>query len=180
MSLGPYPKLSLEEARARHAVFRAQVLNKSDPLAGKRNDKSAATIPSMKPTFGIMADKYVATHEGEWRNPKHRWQWTQTLTQHCKPIRDMPVDEIGTEEILACLTPLWASRSVTASRLRGRIEKVIDAARALGHIDKDRANPARWRGHLELLLTKPKSSAVGTTPPYPTPTRLSSCSDCAG
>ena len=87
MSLGPYPELSLEEARAKHAVVRAQVLNKSDPLAGKRNGKAAPTASSSgKPTFGVMADDYVATHEGGWRNAKHRWQWTQTLTAYCAPF----------------------------------------------------------------------------------------------
>lgn len=161
MSLGPYPEVKLDEARAKHAVERAKVLNKSDPLAGKRNGKAAPTAPSGKPTFGEAADKYVATHEGGWRNSKHRWQWTQTLTQHCGPIRDMPVDQIGTDDILAVLTPLWAARSVTASRLRGRIERVLNAARALGHIDKDRANPARWKAHLDELLPKPKKLARG-------------------
>jgi integrase len=73
----------------------------------------------------------------------------------------MPVDQIGTEDILAVLKPLWASRSVTASRLRGRIERVLNAARALGHIDKDRANPARWKAHLDELLPKPKKLARG-------------------
>ncbi len=101
-----------------------------------------------------MADDYVATHEGAWRNSKHRWQWTQTLTQHCGPIRDMPVDQIGTADILAVLKPIWAKTPETASRLRGRIESVIDAARALGHILEDKANPARWKGHLDHLLPK--------------------------
>jgi integrase len=160
-SIGPYPEMSLADARGKHAGLRAQVLNKSDPLAGKRNGKSAAATPSTKPTFGVMADDYVATHEGGWRNSKHRWQWTQTLTQHCAPIRDMPVDQIGTDDVLAVLTPLWTRAPVTGSRLRGRIEKVLDAARARGHIDKDRANPARWKGHLELLLPKPKKLARG-------------------
>jgi hypothetical protein len=73
----------------------------------------------------------------------------------------MPVDQIGTDDILAVLKPLWTRAPVTGSRLRGRIEKVIDAARALGHIDRDRANPARWKGHLELLLPKPKKLARG-------------------
>ena len=161
MSLGPYPETTLEQARAKHAVVRAQVLNKSDPLAGKRNGKSTTATPNTKPTFGVMADDFVATHEGGWRNPKHRWQWTQTLTSYCAPIRDMPVDQISTDDILAVLKPLWTRAPVTGSRLRGRIEKVIDAARALGHIDRDRANPARWRGHLELLLPKPAKLARG-------------------
>jgi integrase len=130
------------------------VLRKIDPLSNRHAAKSPTL--SGKPTFGAMADQYVATHEGSWRNLKHRWQWTQTLTRYCGPIRDMPVDQIATAEILEVLTPLWADRSVTGSRLRGRIELIIDAARALGHIDRDRANPARWKGHLDKLLPKPK------------------------
>jgi len=160
-SIGPYPEMSLADARGKHAGLRAQVLNKSDPLAGKRNGKSTAATPSTKPTFGVMADDYVATHEGGWRNPKHRWQWTQTLTQHCGPIRDMPVDQIGTDDILTVLKPLWTRAPVTGSRLRGRIERVLNAARARGHIDKDRANPARWKAHLDELLPKPKKLARG-------------------
>ena len=151
-SIGPFPELSLADARAKHADLRALVLNKSDPLAGRRNATVAA--PSEKPTFGVMADDYVATHEGSWRNSKHRWQWTQTLTQHCKPIWSKPVDEVATADILAVLKPIWAKTPETASRLRGRIESVIDAARALGHIPEDKANPARWKGHLDKLLPK--------------------------
>jgi integrase len=160
-SIGPYPEMSLADARAKHAELRAEVLKKIDPLAGKRNGKAAVTTPSGKPTFGAMADDYVATHEGGWRNVKHRWQWTQTLTGYCAPIRDMAVDQIGTDDVLAVLTPLWTRAPVTGSRLRGRIEKVLDAARARGHIDRDRANPARWKGHLDLLLPKPAKLARG-------------------
>jgi integrase len=160
-SIGPYPEMSLAAARTKHAELRADVLKKIDPLAGKRVAKTAAAAPGGKPTFGVMADDYVATHEGGWRNPKHRWQWSQTLTGYCATIRDMPVDEIGTDDILAVLKPLWTRVPVTGSRLRGRIEKVLDAARARGHIDKDRANPARWKGHLELLLSKPAKLARG-------------------
>ena len=158
MSLGPYPETTLEQARAKHAGLRAQVLNKSDPLAGK---SAASPTSSAKPTFGVMADDFVAKHEGSWRNSKHAWQWTQTLTSYCAPIRDMPVDQIGTDDILAVLKPLWTRAPVTGSRLRGRVEKIIDAARARGHIDKDRANPARWKGHLELLLPRHAKLARG-------------------
>ena len=73
----------------------------------------------------------------------------------------MPVDQIGTADILAVLKPLWTRAPETASRLRGRIEMVIDAARALGHIDRDEANPARWKGHLDKLLPKPKKLSRG-------------------
>ena len=152
-SIGPYPEMSLADARAKHADLRAMVLSKIDPLAGKRG-AAVVTPSSVKPTFGAMADDYVATHEGSWRNMKHRWQWTQTLTQHCKPIWSKPVDQIATADVLAVLKPIWNKTPETASRLRGRIESVIDAARALGHIPEDKANPARWKGHLDKLLPK--------------------------
>jgi integrase len=159
-SIGPYSQITLDEARDRHAELRKLVrTDKIDPLARKHDAK--VVTPSTKPTLGVMADDFVATHEGGWRNSKHRWQWTQTLTTYAAPIRDMPVDQIGTDDILACLTPLWTRAPVTGSRLRGRIEKVLDAARARGHIDRDRANPARWKGHLDLLLPKPAKLSRG-------------------
>ena len=160
MSVGPYPELSLGEARRKHAELRARVLNGINPMAPKRGGGNPATL-STKPTFGVMADDYVATHEGSWRNIKHRWQWTTTLTQHCAAIRDKPVDQIATADVLAVLKPIWSRVPETASRLRGRLESVIDAARALGHIPEDKANPARWKGHLDHLLPKPSKLSRG-------------------
>ena len=159
MSLGPYPEVKLDEARAKHATLRAQVLNKSDPLAGKRGNAMQPVVGM--PTFGRMADLYVETHEADWRNPKHQRQWVMTLTVHAASIRNTPVDQVDTQAILDVLKPLWAKTPETASRLRGRIEVVIDAARALNHIPADRANPARWRGHLDKLLSKPKKLSRG-------------------
>jgi hypothetical protein len=77
-----------------------------------------------------------------------------TLNVYCGPIRDKAVNAIDTEAVLSVLKPIWTRAPETASRLRGRIETVLDAARALGHIDQDKANPARWRGHLDKLLPK--------------------------
>jgi integrase len=77
-----------------------------------------------------------------------------TLTRYCEPIRDTSVDAIDTEAVLSVLKPLWTRAPETASRLRGRIEAVLDAARARGHIDRNEANPARWRGHLDKLFPK--------------------------
>jgi integrase len=161
-SLGRYPELSLEEARVRHAELRKQVkVDKIDPLAKRQAAKTALTTPTTKPTFGAMADQYVETHETDWRNAKHRRQWAITLRVHAASIRNMPVDQVDTQAVLDVLKPLWAKTPETASRLRGRIEVVIDAARALGHISADRANPARWRGHLDKLLPKPKKLSRG-------------------
>jgi hypothetical protein len=88
------------------------------------------------------------------------WQWKQTLGQYCAAIRDIPVDEIKTADILAVLRSIWSKTPETASRLRGRIEAVIDMARALGHIDEDKANPARWKGHLDHLLPPAKKLGI--------------------
>jgi integrase len=87
-------------------------------------------------------------------------QRRQTLTDYCGPIRMKPVNEIATADVLAVLKPLWARAPETASRLRGRIESVLDGARALGHIPEDKANPARWKGHLDHLLAPPKKLGV--------------------
>jgi integrase len=151
MSLGSYPALGLAEARATHADRRARVLAGADPLREKRAGASRATVP----TFSKAADAYIAAHERSWKTAAYRVQWKNTLSTYCTPIRDTPVDQIDTEAVLRVLQPLWTRKPAVASMLRGRIETVIDAARALGHIDPDRANPARWRGHLDKLLPAP-------------------------
>jgi integrase len=160
MSLGSYPELTLAEAHAKHAALRAKVkAEHGDPLAERRAQRATAHAPSgsdSTPTFGEVAHQYVATHEGSWKNDKHRWQWRQTLKAHCAAIRDLPVDRIDTAAVLRVLQPIWGKTPETASRLRGRIEKVLDAARVLGFIDETRANPARWMGHLKEVLPNPK------------------------
>ena len=161
MSVGAYPAMTLAEARIKHADLRATVLRGVDPLGGRRNAKSALTAPSGKPTFGEVADRYLAVHETSWRNPKHQRQWSMTLTQYCESIRSKPVDQITTDDVLGVLEPIWSTIPETASRLRGRIERVLNAARARGYIGKDIANPARWRDHLDKLLPKPKKLSRG-------------------
>jgi integrase len=159
MSLGPHPETTLDQARAKHAEMRAKVKSAHiDPLAEKRANRAAAAKPSVTPTFGKIADDYYATHKASWKNDKHRYQWRMTLTTFCAPIRERPVDQIDTEMVLTVLRPLWSRVPETASRSRNRIEIVLDAARALGHIDPNRANPARWRGHLDKLLPNPRKT----------------------
>ena len=158
-SLGPFPELGLAEAREKHAELRKMVkVDRADPIAKKRAAKTAP--PSAAPTFGAMADEFIAAHEPSWRSGKHAWQWKQTLGQYAAPLRDTPVNEVATADVLAVLKPLWTRAPETGSRLRGRIEAVIDMARALGHINADRANPARWRGHLDHLLPPAKKLGV--------------------
>jgi integrase len=156
MSIGPFPEISLAQARAKHMELRRQVIvDKLDPLA-ERRAKTARAVKTGKPTFGDLADAHLETNKTQWRNAKHRDQWRMTLTKYCAPIRDAPVDQVDTAGVLKVLTPLWSLAPETASRLRGRIEAVLNRARALGLIDMDRANPARWKGHLDQLLPSPK------------------------
>jgi integrase len=93
------------------------------------------------------------------RNEKHKAQWKTTLETYAAPLRAKPVDSIATDDVLAVLKPIWTEKAETASRLRGRIEKVLDAAKAKGF--RDGENPARWRGHLDHLLPKPPKRARG-------------------
>ena len=94
-----------------------------------------------------------------WRNGKHAAQWKMTLQKYAVSLRKLPANEIGTEDVLAVLKPIWNGKSETASRLRGRIERILDAAKAHGL--RSGENPARWRGHLDQLLPKRQRLARG-------------------
>lgn len=147
MGLGSVPAVSLAQARERAADARKLVKAGKDPIAARRAERAGGV-----PTFGKMADHLIESIEHGFRNAKHRYQWRQTLTQYAKPLRPKPVDAITTEDVLECLKPIWATKAETASRVRGRIERVLDAAAARGLRSRD--NPARWRGHLSALLPK--------------------------
>src|SRR5271166_6289475 len=151
MGLGGYPEVSLADARKARDAAEKFVQSGQDPIAA-RDDERRAQIG--KPTFGQMADAVVEAKSSEWRNDKHREQWKMTLEYYAAPLRSRPVDEIDTDAVLSVLQPIWQGKPETASRLRGRIEAVLDAARAKGHIPRNEANPARWRGHLDKLLPK--------------------------
>jgi integrase len=97
---------------------------------------------------------YIADIEGGWKNPVHRKQWPQSLRDHAAPLMDMPINAIQTEHVLSGLKPIWLDKCETASRVRGRIEKILDAAKVRGLRPIDAINPAQWKGHLELLLPK--------------------------
>jgi integrase len=99
-----------------------------------------------------MADECIKTRESEWRSPVHRRQWIVALTVHSADLRNMPVDAITTADVLRVVTPVWDRAPQTGGHLRGRIEMVLNFARAHGHIPQDTPNPARSRGHLEHLL----------------------------
>ncbi len=145
LGLGSGRDMSLATARTEAATLRAALASGEDPKTIRARDEEV-------PSFGEFADAYVETMETGWRNPKHIAQWRMTLKTYCEPIRRLPVDEITTEDVLAILQPLWTRVPETAKRLRGRIENVLDAAKAKGK--RQGENPARWRGHLDQLLPK--------------------------
>ena len=140
---------TLAQARIGAQAAREMVADNINPIEVKR----AAKAQKKKPTFAEMAAEYIAANEGSWRNPKHAEQWRMTTGDaYCAAIRQKPVDQIGTEDVLLILRPIWMTKAETASRLRGRIEAILDAARAKGLREGD--NPARLRGHLDKLLGK--------------------------
>ena len=133
-------------ARARELAREAR-----SNLAEGVNPKDARK-PSKGATFGECADRLIEAMRPSWRSSKHAAQWEMTLRDYAAPLRRLPVDEITTDDVLSVLKSLWNERSETASRLRGRIEHVLDAAKAQGL--RGGENPARWRGHLDQLLPK--------------------------
>jgi integrase len=147
-------KVTLAAARDLAASARALVKTGVDPLEAPK-----VAAPATVPTLGEVADRLIAAKGAEFRNEKHLDQWKMTLKEYAKPLRAMPVNEITTEHVLACLKPHWARAPETASRLQGRIERVLNAAKAEGH--RTGENPATWRGHLENLLPKRQKLSRG-------------------
>jgi integrase len=159
MGLGGLLSVSLASARARASEARNLLAGGQDPIDARKT--SGVGIP----TFGAVADEVVASLEGGWRNAKHRAQWRMTLKTYAAPLRSKPVNQIATEDVLKVLQPIWTSKAETASRVRGRIEKILDAAKAKGL--REGENPARWRGHLDHLLPKRQLLQRGHHPAMP-------------
>lgn len=147
--LGSARDVTLAEARCKAADARKLVLAGVSPIEARRQ---AGRHKTGKPTFGKCADALIAAKSSEWRNEKHRGQWRVTLETYAAPLWGLPVDEVATEAVLGVLQPVWQSIPETASRLRGRIEAVLDYAKAHGW--RSGENPATWRGHLALILPK--------------------------
>ena len=145
IGLGSARDVKLARARELAAQSRAK-------LAEGINPKDAARRPLEGATFGDCADRVIEAMRPSWRNSKHAAQWVTTLRDYAAPLRRLPVDKITTDDVLSVLKPLWNDKPETASRLRGRIERVLDAAKAQGL--RSGENPARWRGHLDQLLPK--------------------------
>ena len=144
--------LPLAEARERAAEAMRRLRGGVDPIALRREaETEAARRRDASRVFREVADLYIGAHEAGWRSPTHRKQWRATLEAYAHPVLGgMPVAEVGTEDVLRVLQPIWTAKPETASRLRGRIEAVLDYAAARGW--RRGENPARWRGHLANLL----------------------------
>jgi integrase len=158
MGLGPLRDVGLAEARELAADARRLKRAGIDPLEQRRAARVAAALEAARAmTFRQCAEAYIAAHTAGWRNAEHRRQWSATLATYAYPkIGHLPVAAVDVGLVLKIIEPLWRTRTETASRLRGRIELVIDWATARGY--RTGENPARWKGHLENLL--PRRRAV--------------------
>lgn len=161
MGLGGFPQVSLAEARQKAEEARRQRSKGIDPIdARKKAERAARVARSGAMTFQKAAEAYIDAHEASWRNAKHSAQWKSTLDTYVYPqIGDMDVAKVDTDGVLACLEPIWRRVPETASRIRGRIETVLDWAKARGY--RDGPNPAVWRGHLSSLLPAPRKVRKG-------------------
>ncbi len=149
--LGSFPDLGLSEARDLTVKLKAEVKR------GILPSKSEPTVEiEAKPTFRQVAEDYIKTHSPKWKNQKHTDQWSNTLRDYVYPIiGDLPVDQINLEHILKVLKPIWVEKTETASRVRGRIDRILGAATVLGL--RSGINPAQWRGYLDHVLPATKA-----------------------
>lgn len=152
LSLGAYPRISLKEARKRAIAARNDLLQGVKPRAYWRSE--IISIDPNQPLFKDYAKQCIEAKKAEWQNPKHIDQWFNTIEQYANPIiGNKYLDTIDTQDILDILTPIWYTKTETASRLRGRIEWIL--ASATTRRLRSGLNPATWKGHLETILPKP-------------------------
>jgi integrase len=157
--LGPLHTVSLAEARAKALECRKLRLDGIDPIDERRGAKLERRVAAARSmTFQACAEAYIAAHRDGWKNPKHAAQWPATLGTYVYPVfGDLAVAKVDTALVMRVLTPIWSEKTETASRVRGRIEAVLDWATVSGYRQGD--NPARWKGHLDHLLPKPSKVA---------------------
>jgi integrase len=152
LGVGPFPEVSLTDARARAFEFRQALARGVDPLVQKREQHATARAETAKAmTFDECAQAYIRAHDAKWSNAKHRRQWSDTLRVYASPVfGSLLVSAIDTRLVMRAIEPLWKQKAETASRVRARIEAVLGWATVSGFRSGD--NPARWRGHLDHLL----------------------------
>jgi len=148
--------ISLSQARDARDALRLKVKAGIDPLEERQREAAEAFAAAQAAhvagiTFKVVAEAYIDANEESWRNDKHRQQWKNTLATYVYPvIGELPVAEVGTAHVLQILEPIWKAKAETASRVRGRMETILDAAKARGY--REGENPARWRGHIAQIL----------------------------
>jgi integrase len=148
MGLGNYPLISLAEARELRDRWRDELKAGRNPIEVRRTE----TTRSATPTFGEVASEFIEAKTPGWRSAKHAAQWATTLEVHAQGLWARPIDQIDLESVLAVLKPIWQRTPETASRLRGRVEAVLDAAKVKGF--RSGENPATWKGNLAHILPK--------------------------
>jgi integrase len=168
MGLGPARDVSLAEARDAAAEARALIRQRKDPIEARRTDRAEAKVEASRAiTFQVYAEQFIAGREGAWKNPRHRQAWRNSLRDYVFPaIGHLPVADVDTAAVLQVLRAIWGTKTETASRVRGRIEAILSAAKVEGLRTGD--NPAVWRGHIaEVLPSKRKVSKVEHYPALP-------------
>ncbi len=147
MGLGPVALVSLAKAREAALEARKLVRQGIDPIEHRKSQQSRPGVP----TFAAAAEIYIESQRAGWGNAKHASQWSNTLTTYAGPaFGELPVSEVSIEHVVKALEPIWLKKRETASRVRGRIERVLDWAKTRGY--REGENPARWSGHLEHSL----------------------------
>lgn len=175
IGLGPFQTVGLAEARDVAQKYRSLVLKGMDPKVEKdrenarrfATDQKVAVGDEELHTFKWCAEQYVEAHKDEWRNEKHIQQWRQTLVTYVYPhLGTVPVKDIDVHLVMAVLKPIWKEKTATATRVRGRMERILGWSEISGY--RNTSNPARWRAHLSELLPKPqKVSKVVHHPAIP-------------
>ena len=158
MGLGSFPSVTLAEAREKARKPRTLAEEGVDPIAAREANRSAASAAQQaQKTFSEVAAQYLAQHEKSWKNAKHQAQWAATLRTYAEPsIGKLLVRDIRSAHVIAVLEPIWTTKTETATRVRSRIELVLDYATARGY--REGLNPARWKGNLDAAL--PNASKV--------------------
>lgn len=156
MGLGSLHSVSLAHARQTAAEARQAVAANKNPI--EQREAARRVLPN----FGQFADEFVAAQADGWRNRKHAAQWRHAVEVDAARLRKLPVDQVCTDDVLNVLKPIWMKKPETAKRVRGRIERILDAAKARGM--RTGENPAAWKGHLSLMLPKPAKLVRGHLP----------------
>jgi integrase len=152
MGLGSLTAVSLATAREIAADCRRKRSTGLDPIENRKAERLQAQLAAARSmTFDQCRDALIEAHKSAWRNAKHRAQWTNSLATYVGPVfGSMPIQSVDVALVMKVLEPIWSTKPETASRVRGRIERVLDWAKVRGF--RQGENPARWRGHLDMLL----------------------------